>query len=45
MKKKSDPPTGQIPSLKAVHVGFIALCEETCPGDLWTIGAISKGER
>lgn len=45
MKKKSDPATGQIPSLKVVHVGFIALCEETCPGDLWTIGAISKGER
>lgn len=41
MKKKSDPATGQIPSLK----GCIALCEETCPGDLWTIGAISKGER
>lgn len=37
--KKSDPPCGQMPSVKAIHMGFIA------PGDLWIMGTINKIER
>ena len=38
-EKKSDPPCGQIPSLKAIHVGFIA------PVDLWIMVTINKIEQ
>lgn len=44
MKKKSDSPTGRMPSLKAIHVGFIAPCKEKCLGYWWMMGTIHKNE-